>query len=123
MRLLTAHPPLKSAGPLMRLPTQPRRAGELAFDGSSAAVRGAVLRGLVLLVPNPLAHPLLARLLPQMAPLAHDSALAVRTAMADLLLAIKCALCSPPPPAQLRSGRCAEQALCRIDRRADQESR
>jgi len=61
----------------------------LAFDASSAAVRGAVLRGIATLVPNPLAQPLLARLLPQLAPLAFDPALSVRTALADLLLVIK----------------------------------
>ena len=65
--------------------------GSLAFDAASATVRVAVLRGLAALVPNPLAHPLLQRLLPGLAPLLADAAAAVRTAVADLLLVIKCA--------------------------------
>ena len=82
--------------------------GELAFDASSAAVRAGVLRGLAGLVPNPLTHPLLARLLPQLAPLAFDRQLGVRTAMADLLLAIKCAdlTLNPPPFPLSTSGDC-----------------
>jgi hypothetical protein len=55
-------------------------------------VRVAVLRGLAVLVPNPLAHPLLARLLPGLAPLLSDASAAVRAAMADLLLIVKCAV-------------------------------
>ena len=66
-------------------------AGSLAFDASSTSVRVAVLRGLAGLVPNPLAHPLLGRLLPGLAPLLADAAAAVRIAVADLLLVVKCA--------------------------------
>lgn len=72
-------------------------------------MRATVLRGLAGLVANPLAHPLLARLLPQLAPLAFDRQLAVRTAMADLLLAIKCA---PPHTHARRKGRTSLFFFC-----------
>ncbi len=71
-------------------------------------MRVAVLRSLAGLVPNPLAHPLLGRLLPGLAPLLADAAAAVRIAVADLLLVVKCASLSslevqnPKQPAWLR---------------------
>lgn len=64
-------------------------AAELAFDASHAGVRAAVVDGLAGLVPNPLAQPLLAALLPQLRPLMCDAAASVRTAMADLLLVLR----------------------------------
>lgn len=66
------------------------RAGELAFDASSPAVRAAVPEGLATLVDTPFAHPLLKLVLPQLEPLLFDSATRVRTAMADLLLSLRC---------------------------------
>ncbi len=45
--------------------------------------------GLATLVDNSLAHPLLKMVLPQLEPLLFDSATRVRTAMADLLLALR----------------------------------
>ena len=66
-------------------------AGELAFDAGAGGVRAAAVRAAAALVPNPLAAPLLRALLPGLAPLLWDRALAVRVAMADLLLAVGCA--------------------------------
>ncbi|KAK9830117.1 hypothetical protein WJX72_009857 [[Myrmecia] bisecta] len=65
-----------------------RLAGELAFDTAFAGVRAAVAEGLTLLVENPLAQPVLKKLLPHLGPLLQDPALKVRVAFADLLLAI-----------------------------------
>ena len=48
----------------------------------------AVVQGLTGLVDNPLAQPLLKLVLPKLGPLLHDKALKVRTAVADLLLAV-----------------------------------
>ncbi|GAB4819198.1 hypothetical protein N2152v2_006244 [Parachlorella kessleri] len=64
-------------------------AGELAFDSTSPSVRASVPEGLATLVDNSLAHPLLKMVLPQLEPLLFDSATRVRTAMADLLLALR----------------------------------
>lgn len=69
-----------------------KTAAELAFDASHAGVRAAAVEGLASLVPNPLAQPLLAALLPQLQPLMCDAAALVRSAMADLLLVLRCAL-------------------------------
>jgi hypothetical protein len=63
-------------------------AGELAFDGGSSAVREAAVLGIGVLVDNPLAQPLLKVMLPSLGPLMWDPSLAVRTAMADLLLSV-----------------------------------
>jgi len=52
-------------------------------------VRAAVVEGLAGLAPNPLAQPLLAALLPALRPLMCDAAVAVRTAMADMLLVLR----------------------------------
>ena len=52
------------------------------------SVRVAAVHTLASLVPNPLAAPLLKALLPGLAPLLWDRALAVRVALADLLLAV-----------------------------------
>ena len=65
-----------------------RCAGDLAFDGASVAVRSAALVALARLAKNPLAQPLMKVVLPTLKPLIWDPALAVRTAMADLLLTI-----------------------------------
>ena len=64
-------------------------AGELAFDGSSPAVRAEVTEALTNLVDCPLAHPLLAVVLPKMAPQLYDASVKVRTAFMDLLLSIR----------------------------------
>ena len=64
------------------------QAGDLAFDAASVAVRSAALIGLAKLAENPLAQPLMKVVLPSLRPLIWDPALAVRTAMADLLLTI-----------------------------------
>jgi hypothetical protein len=63
----------------------------LAFDEAAVSVRAAAVRAAAALVPNPLAAPLLRALLPGLAPLLWDRALAVRVALADLLLAVGCA--------------------------------
>ena len=47
-----------------------------------------MVQGLTGLVGNALAQPLLKLVLPKLGPLLHDSALKVRTALADLLLAV-----------------------------------
>ena len=52
------------------------------------AVRSAALTGLTRLAENPLAQPLMKIALPLLRPLMWDPALAVRKAMADLLLTI-----------------------------------
>ncbi len=52
------------------------------------AVRVAAVTGLAALAENPLTHPLMKVMLPTLRPLAWDSALAVRIALADMLLAI-----------------------------------
>ena len=64
------------------------RADDVAYDSASPGVRLAVVQGLTGLVDNPLAQPLLTLVLPKLGPLLHDKALKVRTALADLLLAI-----------------------------------
>ena len=63
-------------------------AGELAFDGACVAVRVAAVAGLAALAQNPLTQPLMKVMLPTLRPLMWDSALAVRIALADMLLAI-----------------------------------
>lgn len=63
-------------------------AEDVACDSSSPGVRLAVVQGLGGLVDNPLAQPLLKMVLPKLGPLLHDKALKVRTAVADLLLAV-----------------------------------
>ncbi|KAL3138948.1 hypothetical protein ABBQ32_005760 [Trebouxia sp. C0010 RCD-2024] len=61
---------------------------DVACDVASPGVRSAVVQGLTGLVDNPLAQPLLKMVLPKLGPLLHDKALKVRTAVADLLLAV-----------------------------------
>ena len=63
-------------------------AEDVACDSSSPGVRQAVVQGLGGLVDNPLAQPLLKMVLPKLGPMLHDKALKVRTAVADLLLAV-----------------------------------
>lgn len=63
-------------------------AEDVACDAASPGVRLAVVQGLTGLVDNPLAQPLLKMVLPKLGPLLHDKALKVRTAVADLLLAV-----------------------------------
>lgn len=70
------------------------RAGELAFDASSPAVRAAVAEGLATLVDNSLAQPLLKVVLPQVKDLLFDSSTKVRTALADLLLSLRWGCCA-----------------------------
>lgn len=79
--------PPQTSTPLLSYPF-PTPADQLAFDASAPGVRVAVLEGLRLLVDNVHAQPVLKRALPQLAPLMHDAAPAVRVAMADLLLCI-----------------------------------
>eukprot|EP00887_Chlorella_sp_A99_P007770 scaffold20.g7770.t1 len=67
----------------------PRPADELAFDAASPAVRAAVAEGLAGLVDNPLAQPLLKKVLLRLEPLLYDASARVRVAMADLLLALR----------------------------------
>ena len=66
----------------------PVSADEVAYDSSSPGVRLAVVQGLTGLVGNALAQPLLKLVLPKLGALLHDSALKVRIALADLLLAV-----------------------------------
>lgn len=68
-------------------------AGELAFDGACVAVRVAAVTGLAVLAQNPLTQPLMKVMLPTLRPLMWDSALAVRIALADMLLAIGYVVC------------------------------
>lgn len=102
----------------MRWTHTPRCAGELAFDQGAGGVRAAAVRATAVLVPNPLAAPLLRALLPGLAPLLWDRALGVRVAMADLLLAVGCAsaestvcwhvayMCAAAAPAAAVAGQC-----------------
>lgn len=62
---------------------------EMAHDTTSSAVRCAVVDGMIYLLDNPQSHELLKVLLPKLAPLLDDPVLAVRTAVADLLLTLK----------------------------------
>ncbi|MCO5567908.1 hypothetical protein L7F22_021604 [Adiantum nelumboides] len=62
---------------------------EVANDSSSSSVRCAVLQGVTYLLENPASHDLLKVILPRLGPLLSDCNLAVRTEMADMLLALK----------------------------------
>jgi hypothetical protein len=62
---------------------------ECCFDSASVSVRAAALSGLAVLLDNPLSHPLLQLLLPRLAPLVHDNAERVQTALLQLLLSVK----------------------------------
>ncbi|KAH9314616.1 hypothetical protein KI387_023243 [Taxus chinensis] len=62
---------------------------EMAHDTSSSVVRCAVLDGMIYLLDNPQSHELLKVLLPRLSPMLDDPVLAVRTAVADLLLTLK----------------------------------
>jgi condensin-2 complex subunit G2 len=64
-------------------------ANDLAWDVQAAPVRVAVCEGLESLLDNALAGPVLAALLPHLAPLLHDTSERVRCAFADLLLRVK----------------------------------
>ena len=64
-------------------------AAELAFDGASPAVRAAVTETLSTLVDLPLAHPLLAVVLPKLAPQLYDPSSKVRIAFVELLLSVR----------------------------------
>lgn len=61
---------------------------DMARDSTSPSVRQAAVQGLIGLVDNPLAQPLLKLVLPRLGALLHDSALKVRVATADLLLVV-----------------------------------
>ena len=61
----------------------------LGVDGSSAAVRAAVVNGLTELLSNPLAHTALRGLLPAMAHTAHDVSDRVRLCFIKLLCKVK----------------------------------
>ena len=63
---------------------------ELAFDGTCVGVRAAAVSGLSALAQNPLTHPLMKKMLPTLRPLIWDPAVAVRVALADMLLDIGC---------------------------------
>ncbi|OQR97975.1 condensin-2 complex subunit G2 [Achlya hypogyna] len=62
---------------------------ELSHDSSSHSVRVAVFDGLLVVLENHLSHHVLKPLLPQLAPLIHDTNEKVRAAMARLLVRIK----------------------------------
>jgi len=81
-------------------------------------VRAAAVGAGAALVPNPLAAPLLRALLPGLAPLLWDRALAVRVALADLLLAVGCAPPRAPhaPHALTRSPRALQNGALHAHR-------
>ncbi|KDO26009.1 hypothetical protein SPRG_08662 [Saprolegnia parasitica CBS 223.65] len=62
---------------------------ELAQDTTSASVRVAVFDGLLVVLENHLSHNVLKPLLPQLAPLMHETNEKVRAAMARLLVRVK----------------------------------
>lgn len=62
---------------------------DLARDASSPAVRAAALQSIALLIQNPMAQPLLKAVLPRLKPALFDVSSKVRSAMADLLLAVR----------------------------------
>eukprot|EP00963_Diacronema_lutheri_P005589 scaffold431_cov334-Pavlova_lutheri.AAC.104 len=62
---------------------------DLARDASSPAVRAAALQSIALLIQNPLAQPLLKAVLPRLKPALFDGSAKVRSAMADVLLAVR----------------------------------
>ena len=63
---------------------------ETCFDGAAASVRVDGLRGVGVLLGNYLAHPVVARSLPTLAPLVHDPCERVRVELLDVLLKVQC---------------------------------
>ena len=63
---------------------------ETCFDGAAASVRVDSLRGVGVLLGNYLAHPVVARSLPTLAPLVHDPCERVRVELLDVLLKVQC---------------------------------
>lgn len=76
-------PPKTAAGYVHKL------AVDLAHDSAAPAVRAAVASSLARLVVNPAAQALLQPLLPKLAHLGNDASPAVRSAFADVLLAVR----------------------------------
>jgi len=64
-------------------------AGQLAFDSTSPVVRASVTEALTDLIECPMAHPLLAVVLPKLAPQLYDTSSRVRTAFVELLLSLR----------------------------------
>jgi hypothetical protein len=64
-------------------------AGQLAFDSTSPVVRAAVTEALTDLIECPMAHPLLAVVLPKLAPQLYDASSRVRIAFVKLLLSLR----------------------------------
>ncbi len=64
-------------------------AGQLAFDSTSPIVRAAVTDALTDLIECPMAHPLLAVVLPKLAPQLYDTSSRVRIAFVELLLSLR----------------------------------
>lgn len=62
---------------------------ELIWDASSADVRENVIKGLIVLLDNPLCHSVLKPILPELKNFVHDSSEKVRVAMLDMLLKVK----------------------------------
>jgi hypothetical protein len=62
---------------------------EVAFDKSSPAVRDAVIRAIIVVVDNHLAHATLKHYLPKLAPLIHDTSEKVRLQFVTLLNAVR----------------------------------
>ena len=66
-----------------------RVAGECARDSASVAVRAAAIDGLAFLLDQVLSHPVMASLLPVLAPLLHDRSERVRASFLALLLRVQ----------------------------------
>ncbi|KAH7622404.1 putative Condensin-2 complex subunit G2 [Nannochloris sp. 'desiccata'] len=64
-------------------------AGQLAFDSTSPVVRAAVTEALTDLIECPMAHPLLAVVLPKLAPQLYDASSRVRIAFVEMLLSLR----------------------------------
>ncbi|KAG8186101.1 hypothetical protein JTE90_003183 [Oedothorax gibbosus] len=62
---------------------------ELSLDSATSEVRLAVVKGLIVLLENPLTHPTLAQILPRAQHLFNDRSEHVRTAFCQLLLRVK----------------------------------
>jgi condensin-2 complex subunit G2 len=62
---------------------------DVAFDRSSPAVRESVIRALIVVVDNHLAHATMKHYLPKLAPLIHDTSEKVRLQFATLLNTVR----------------------------------
>ncbi|KAK7482349.1 hypothetical protein BaRGS_00026368, partial [Batillaria attramentaria] len=62
---------------------------EIVLDAASPTVRLAVIKGITAMLDNPMCHPPLKPLLPQLSHCLHDNAETVRLAMMQLLLKVK----------------------------------